>query len=278
MTNYSARLRLALQETGENDGTWGDVVNSGVFQLAEDAVAGRVSIIANSSPRTLTTANGANDEARYMILAVTGSPGVDLDLNIPAVTKVYLVDNQLAGGFTINIGVTGNTRAAVTNGITAFVWCDGTDTFVVETENAVNATNATTATNSTQLGGVVAALFARLDVQQGFTRAQDTGRSTLAESGGNITVNAANSNAFRIVLDGNFNLNNPTNGNDGQVIRILFIQDPTGSRVLTFGSTYAFPGGTAPVLSTGANEVDLAGFEYDQTNDKWYGNLINNIQ
>ena len=212
-----------------------------------------------------------------MILGVTGAPGVDLDLNIPALSKVYLVDNQLTGGFTVNIGVSGNTRAAVSNGITAWVWCDGTDTFVVEVQNAVNATNATTATNATQLGGVAAASYARLDVQQGFTAAQHTGRSTLSESGGNISVNSANSNAYRIVLDGNFNLNNPTNGADGQVLRILFIQDPTGNRTLTFGSKYAFPGGSPPVLSTGANAVDLGAWEYDQTLDLWFGNVIKNL-
>lgn len=277
MTLFSSNLRLALQETGENDGTWGDVANNGVFELLEDSLAGRVSIVANSSPRTLTTANGASDEARFMILGITGSPGVDLDLNIPALSKIYLVDNQLSGGFAVNIGVSGNTRASIANGVTAFVWCDGTDTFAVETENAVNAINATTATNANQLGGVAAANYARLDVQQGFQRAQDTGRTVLTESASNVAVNASLSNAFRLLMGGNWNLTNPTNGQDGQVIRILFIQDGTGSRTISFGSKYQFPGGVTPTLSTGAGDVDLAGFEYDQTLDLWFGNLIKNL-
>ena len=74
MTTYSSRLRLALQEVGENDNTWGIVLNNGALQLADDAIGGAVSIIANSSPRTLTTVNGASDEARNMILLVTGAP------------------------------------------------------------------------------------------------------------------------------------------------------------------------------------------------------------
>jgi hypothetical protein len=276
MTNYSNSLRLALQETGENDGTWGDVANNGVFELTEDAIAGRIGVIANSSPRVLTTANGANDEARYMTLGVTGSPGVDLDLDIQAVPKIYLVDNQLSGGFAINIGVSGNLRANIANGLTVFVWCDATDTFVVEVGNAATATLAATATNSTQLGGVVAASYARLDVQQGFTRAQHTGRGVLSESATNVAVNAALSNAFRLDMGGNWNLLNPTNPQDGQVIRFLIIQDAS-PRTLTFGSQYKFPGGVTPVLSTGAGEVDLAGFEFDSLTGFWYGNMIKNL-
>lgn len=278
MTNYSSRLRLALQETGENDGTWGDVVNNGVSQLLEDSVAGRVSIVANSSPRTLTTANGANDESRYMILAVTGSPGVDLALQIPAASKIYLVDNQLGGGFLINIGVTGNTLATISNGVTAWAWCDGTDTFVVEVENAVNATNAVTATNATQLVGVAGASYARLDVQQGFTRSQHTGRSVLTASAGNVAVNASLSNAFRLIMAGNYTMSAPTNPQDGTVIRFYIVQDATGSRTMNWNNIYKFPNGIVPVLSTAALAVDYAAFEYDNTSNSWIGNLIKDLK
>ena len=278
MTLYTNRLRLALQETGENDGTWGDVVNNGVTQLLEDSISGRVSIVANSSPRTLTTANGANDEARYMILAVTGSPGVTLTLNIPGQSKIYLVDNQLSGGFDISIGVSGGVRAVVANGITAFVWTDGTNTYSIETENAVNATNATTATNATQLGGVPAALFARLDVQQGFTRSQNTGRSTLTASAGNVAVNAALSNSFRLLMAGNYTMSAPTSAVNGTVIRFYIKQDATGTRTLAWNAIYKFPGGVAPTLSTAPNAVDLAAFEFEQTDNIWIGNLIKDLR
>lgn len=276
MTTYTSGLRLALQETGENDGTWGTVLNNAVFELAENSIAGRISIVANASPRTLTTANGAADEARYMILAVTGVPGVDLDLNIPGVPKIYLVDNQLTGGFAVNIGVSGNTRAAVANGLSVFVWCDGTDTFVVEVGQAENATNATTATNATQLGGVAAASYARLDVAQGFTAAQDSGRVTLTETASNVTPDASLSNAFYVEWDGNWNLLAPTNPRDGQVIRILFEQGLTGGTIV-WNPIYRFPGGIAPALSTGTGEFDLAGFEYYQADAIWVGNLVKDL-
>lgn len=60
----------------------------------------------------------------------------------------------------------------------------------------------------------------------------------------------------QVTLAGNRTLGNPTNGQPGTWRTIEFIQDGTGSRTLAFGGNYVFPGGSAPVLSTGAGERD----------------------
>jgi len=57
-------------------------------------------------------------------------------------------------------------------------------------------------------------------------------------------------------LGGNRTLANPTNVQPGTWRSILFTQDGTGSRTLSFGANYVFPGGTAPTLSTGAADTD----------------------
>lgn len=54
----------------------------------------------------------------------------------------------------------------------------------------------------------------------------------------------------------NFTLNNPTNIIAGTNYMITITQDATGSRVITWGSAYKFPGGTKFILSTGANLID----------------------
>lgn len=51
-------------------------------------------------------------------------------------------------------------------------------------------------------------------------------------------------------------LNNPTNAPVGKTGVIIFIQDGTGNRALTFAANYDHPGGTAPSTSTAANAVD----------------------
>ena len=61
---------------------------------------------------------------------------------------------------------------------------------------------------------------------------------------------------FAVQLAGNRTIDNPTNCVPGQTGSIFVIQDGTGSRTLSFGSNYKFPGGTAPTLSTGASAAD----------------------
>jgi hypothetical protein len=78
-----------------------------------------------------------------------------------------------------------------------------------------------------------------------------------------IDINAALGNNFRVVLGGNRTLANPTGLIDGQVFNVRILQDGTGGRTLAYGSMYAFPGGTAPVLSTAADALDFMSCQYD---------------
>lgn len=61
-------------------------------------------------------------------------------------------------------------------------------------------------------------------------------------------------------------LANPTNAVAGTTYILVVKQDATGSRALTYGTQYKWPGGTAPVLSTAANATDVLTFIYDGTN------------
>jgi len=74
--------------------------------------------------------------------------------------------------------------------------------------------------------------------------------------GANISVDFNSGQNFAVQLAGNRTLDNPTNCVPGQTGSIFVIQDGTGSRTLSFGTNYKFPGGTAPTLSTGASAAD----------------------
>ena len=65
----------------------------------------------------------------------------------------------------------------------------------------------------------------------------------------------ANQN-FTVTLGGNRALANPSNMVVGQTGSIFIVQDGTGSRTLSYGSSYDFAGGTAPTLTTAASAVD----------------------
>jgi len=60
-----------------------------------------------------------------------------------------------------------------------------------------------------------------------------------------------------MTLTGNLTLANPTNTKVGQTGCIRFVQDATGSRTISFGTNWKFPGGTAPTLTTTATATDL---------------------
>lgn len=65
-----------------------------------------------------------------------------------------------------------------------------------------------------------------------------------------------------ITLGGSRNLANPGSMVAGQTYFLIVIQDATGSRSLSFGSAYKFPGG-APALSSGAGAIDVLTFVAD---------------
>ena len=74
--------------------------------------------------------------------------------------------------------------------------------------------------------------------------------------GANISVDFNAGQNFAVQLAGNRTIDNPTNCVPGQTGSIFIIQDGTGSRTLSYGTNYKFPGGTAPTLSTGASACD----------------------
>jgi len=75
-----------------------------------------------------------------------------------------------------------------------------------------------------------------------------------------ITANLAQTNNFVVTLGGNRTMANATNIIAGQSGFVVVRQDGTGSRTLTFGTGWRFPGNTAPTLTTTASAVDLIVF------------------
>jgi trimeric autotransporter adhesin len=74
--------------------------------------------------------------------------------------------------------------------------------------------------------------------------------------GATIAVNFNTAQNFIVQLAGNRTLENPTNCVAGQTGSIIVVQDGTGGRTLSYGTSWNFIGGTAPTLSTGVSAVD----------------------
>ena len=97
--------------------------------------------------------------------------------------------------------------------------------------------------------------IANLESVQTFTAGQIAEVTTLTDAA-TVAVDLSLSNNFTLTLGGNRTLGNPTNATAGQSGSIFVIQDATGSRTLAYQGNWDFIGGTAPTLSTGANQID----------------------
>ena len=142
MPSYTSSLRLILPATGEYPGTWGTQANNGLTSLVDTAIAGTATITMVASDYTLSTANGASDEARAMVLNLTGTPGAARNVICPAVSKVYIVYNNTTGGFAQTIKTSAGTGVSVANGSTVVVRCDGTNVVQVVSQTTVDVTAA----------------------------------------------------------------------------------------------------------------------------------------
>jgi len=80
---------------------------------------------------------------------------------------------------------------------------------------------------------------------------------TDTSNSGSVTLDYTTNQNFVLTMTGNVTLANPTTENVGQSGFITFIQDGTGSRVLSVGSQYFCAGGAVIVLSTAANSIDI---------------------
>ncbi len=89
-----------------------------------------------------------------------------------------------------------------------------------------------------------------------------------------MAIDCALSNVFTTTFTANVTAA-PTLSNlkDGQTINWFITQDATGSRTMTWPTSFKWPGGTAGVLSTTASAVDLLVATYRSSTGFWYCSL-----
>ena len=128
----SASLKLTVQATGENSGTWGQITNTNLLIL-EQAIGGFQSV-AITTGATLTFSNGALSNGKNQVLKLTGTIAGAVNVVIPdSIEKTFVVDNATSGAHTVTFKTssgTGVTWAAADKG-TKMIYSDGTN--VVDT-------------------------------------------------------------------------------------------------------------------------------------------------
>ena len=128
----TASLKLTVQATGDNSGTWGQITNTNL-QILEQAIGGFDTVSA-ASGATLTFSNGVLSNGKNQVLKLTGTIGGAVNVVIPdSIEKTFVVDNATTGAYTVTFKTTsgtGVTWAAADKG-TKMIYSDGTN--VVDT-------------------------------------------------------------------------------------------------------------------------------------------------
>ena len=150
-SSFTPSLRLTLPVTGENPGTWGDLVNNGITSLVDSSVAGYAAVTMTDANYTLTTANGAADEARRMMLNISGTLSGARNVICPTASKLYFVKNATTNGYAITLKTAAGSGISIPNGRSMVLMCNGTD--VIDATDYSSSLNTATLSASSTVSG-----------------------------------------------------------------------------------------------------------------------------
>jgi len=282
-TNFTTSLKLALPTTGDLVGTWGDAINNSITTLLDTAVAGNFPKDVTSADWTLTSNNGATDEARYAVLIPYGTTGVTRYINAPKVSKTYIIINKTNASVIIRGGpTTPTTGVTVAAGATAIVAWDSnlaTPDFVAITPASISgvvpvanggtgassAATARTNLGATTVGGNVYTLT-------------NPSAITFPRFNADNTVSALDAASFRTAIGAGSGTGSVTSvSGTGTVSGLTLSGTVTSSGSLTLGGSITGFLPTAGGTMTGAITF-AAGQTVDGTNGVGYINIPQNSQ
>ena len=124
----SANLKLTVQATGENSGTWGQITNTNLLIL-EQAIGGYDTFNITNAARSLTFTNGALSNGKNEVIKLTGTLESNLTVSIPnSVEKTYIVEDGCNhAGFTLTFKTASGTGVLLCEGHCYTLYSDGTN-------------------------------------------------------------------------------------------------------------------------------------------------------
>ena len=130
-SSYSTDLKLELQVTGENAGTWGDITNTNLVIL-QQSIAGYSAITLNATTgATLSYTNGLPSDGKNAVLNLTGTITTNVTVTIPTgiTNKTYIIRNSTTGAYTVTVKISGQTGVtfSTTDKGTKLLYANGTD-------------------------------------------------------------------------------------------------------------------------------------------------------
>lgn len=145
MPSTYSQLKIELIGTGDQAGTWGSTTNVNLGTAVEEAITGNATVtFASSNAAIALTDTNAAQTARNLRLILGGTISTTQTLFVPAITKQYLVTNNLSSPVVISNGTNASptgTTVTVPAGRSMSVFNNGTsitETVTYVTELAVS--------------------------------------------------------------------------------------------------------------------------------------------
>lgn len=114
----SPNKSLLLQQTGNNAGVWGALLNADVISILDNNLGGNLSLsVAGGTDATLTSTQAEN-----LYYTFTGVLTGNINVIWPAGAGFYFVTNSTTGAFTLTVKPLGGTGIAVAQGQTLLVF------------------------------------------------------------------------------------------------------------------------------------------------------------
>ena len=156
-SSYSTDLKLELQVTGENAGTWGDITNTNLV-LLQQAIAGyqTVSIAGGAQTTALAMTNATLSNARNAVIELTGTITGNQVVTVPdGIEKIWTIYNNTTGAFTVQFKTVSGTgyTFGTTDKSTRIFYSNGTN---IIDPGFVNTTGTDTLTNKTLTQPIIA--------------------------------------------------------------------------------------------------------------------------
>jgi len=139
----SANLKLTVQATGENSGTWGQITNTNLLIL-EQAIGGYDAFNVTNASRALTFTNGAISDGKNEVIKLTGTLAANVNVTIPdSIEKTYTIQDTCDhAGFTLTFKTTSGSGVLLCEGHTYQLWSDGTNVYKGSEEKVWRAVSA----------------------------------------------------------------------------------------------------------------------------------------
>lgn len=271
-----ARLQVTAGASDSARINFGDTSDEDIGQIIYDNSNDSLQFVANAGEKARITSSGElllNHSASRSI-GSSDAFQAQLEGTTASTSGISIVRNSAdANPAQITLGKSRGTATGAntvvqdddTVAVLAFAGADGTDlqTRCAQIDAAIDGTPGSNdmpgrlVFSTTADGSASVTEAMRIDSKQRVTvKAGAIAEIDTLTSGSTVTPDFATSCNFTLTLGTNLTIANPSNLTAGQSGSIFLVQDSTGSRTASFGSSWDFAGGTAPTLTTTASAVD----------------------